>query len=437
MTPQSLKSLESRLLRFLEDLLEPMGRSERRHWARVYVEGLLLDGERKSIEPLAARIPGADVQALRQFVGQSPWEVEQVQRRLAHKMVDLLSDAQVWILDETAFPKAGEHSVGVARQYCGTLGKVANCQVAVSLHWSSEAASCPLSWRLYLPQEWFEDAARAQEVKLPSGTVHQSKTALALEVIDEALAWELPVLPVVADSFYGNDFAFRQALRERHLPYAVQVEPSTVVWTTDPNLPLPPPKKRKRGRPRRYPPREALPRAESLEKVAHQLPASAWRTLTWRQGSRGAQSSRFALLPVWAAHRWRQQAHPLRVKEWLLVEWPKDEKQPTKYWLVQLGSQRPGWRHCVRIAKARWRVEQDYRELKEELGLDHYEGRQWWGWHHHVCLVTMAYAFLRSEQARLKKNFWCDLDTAESPQGTPGAAPEDRWPLPLGSDGVH
>jgi len=423
MTPQSLKSLESRLLRFLEDLLEPMGRSERRHWARVYVEGLLLDGERKSIEPLAARIPGADVQALRQFVGQSPWEVEQVQRRLAHKMVDLLSDAQVWILDETAFPKAGEHSVGVARQYCGTLGKVANCQVAVSLHWSSEAASCPLSWRLYLPQEWFEDAARAQEVKLPSGTVHQSKTALALEVIDEALAWELPVLPVVADSFYGNDFAFRQALRERHLPYAVQVEPSTVVWTTDPNLPLPPPKKRKRGRPRRYPPREALPRAESLEKVAHQLPASAWRTLTWRQGSRGAQSSRFALLPVWAAHRWRQQAHPLRVKEWLLVEWPKDEKQPTKYWLAQLGSQRPGWRHCVRIAKARWRVEQDYRELKEELGLDHYEGRQWWGWHHHVCLVTMAYAFLRSEQARLKKNFWCDLDTAESPQGTPGAAP--------------
>ena len=146
----------------------------------------------------------------------------------------------------------------MARQYCGTLGKVANCQVAVSLHWSTAEASCPLSWRLYLPQEWFEDAARAQEVKLPSGTVHQSKTELALEVIDQALAGGLPVLPVVADSFYGNDFAFRQALRERHLPYAVQVEPSTVVWTTDPNLPLPPPKKHKMGRPRRYPPREAL-----------------------------------------------------------------------------------------------------------------------------------------------------------------------------------
>ena len=143
MTPQTLKALDHRLQHFLQDLLEPMGRSERRHWARVYVQGLMLDGEGKSIEPLAARQPEADVQALRQFVGQSPWEVEEVQRRLAHKVVDLLSEPEVWIIDETAFPKAGEHSVGVARQYCGTLGKVANCQVAVSLHWNSAEASCP------------------------------------------------------------------------------------------------------------------------------------------------------------------------------------------------------------------------------------------------------------------------------------------------------
>jgi SRSO17 transposase len=410
MTPQNLKALEGRLLHFLEDLLEPMGRSERRHWAQVYIQGLLLDGERKSIEPMAARIPGADVQALRQFVGQSPWAVEQVQRGLARKIVDLLCDAQVWILDETAFPKAGAHSVGVARQYCGTLGKVANCQVAVSLHWSSAEASCPLLWRLYVPQEWFADEARAEEVKLPPGTVYRSKTQLALEVIDQALAWGLPPLPVVADSFYGNDFGFRQALRDRHLSYAVQLEPSTVVWTTDPNLPLPPPKKT--GRPRKYPPLEALPRPENLEKVAQRLPAKAWRTVTWRQSSRGAQRSRFAWLPVWAAHGWREQGHPPRVKEGLLIEWPKGEKQPTKYWMIQLGRPAPGWRQAVRTAKARWRVEQDYRELKEELGLDLFEGRQWMGWHHHVCLVTMAYAFLRAEQARLKKNFWCDLDAA-------------------------
>jgi SRSO17 transposase len=204
MTPQSLKALEERLTHFLEDLLEPMGRSERRHWAQVYIQGLLLDGERKSIEPMAARLSGADVQALRQFVGQSPWAVEQVQRGLARKMVDLLCEAQVWIIDETAFPKAGAHSVGVARQYCGTLGNVANCQVAVSLHWSSAEASCPLLWRLYVPQEWFTDEARGEEVKLPPGTVYRSKTQLALEVIDQALAWGLPPLPVVADSLINK-----------------------------------------------------------------------------------------------------------------------------------------------------------------------------------------------------------------------------------------
>ena len=169
MTPQELKALDRRLTSFWEDLLDPMGRSERRHWARLYIEGLLLDGDRKSIEPMASRIPAADVQALRQFVGQSPWTVEEVQRQLALKVVDLLSDPEVWILDDTSFPKAGQHSVGVARQYCGALGKVANCQVAVTLHWSSGEASCPLGWRLYVPGAWFEDSERASEVKLPTG----------------------------------------------------------------------------------------------------------------------------------------------------------------------------------------------------------------------------------------------------------------------------
>jgi SRSO17 transposase len=421
MQPRSLKALEGRLKHFLEDLLEPMGRRERRHWAQVYVQGLLLDGERKSIEPMASRIPGADVQALRQFVGQSPWAVEEVQRRLAHKVVDLLSEAEVWILDETSFPKAGQHSVGVARQYCGALGKIANCQVAVSLHWSSPEASCPVVWRLYLPKEWLEDAARGAEVNLPPGTVYRTKTELALETIDQALAWGLPPRPVLADSAYGNDFSFRRALRDRHLPYAVQVEPTTVVWTEDPNLPVPAPKKKQMGRPRRYPPLEALPRPQSLEELAQKSPPSAWRGVTWRQGSRGAQRSRFLRRPVWAAHDWREQAHPPRVMEWLLVEWPEGEKQPTKYWLAQLAPQPLGLRRFVRIAKARWRVEQDYRELKEELGLDHYEGRHWLGWHHHVCLVTLAYAFLRAEQSRLKKNFWCDLELAPSSEAPAGS----------------
>jgi SRSO17 transposase len=339
MTPKALQALDRRLQRFLEDLTEPMGRSERRRWARVYLEGLLLDGERKSIAPMAERVGGADVQALRQFVGQSPWEVAEIERRLALQMVDLLSEPEVWIIDETAFPKAGEHSVGVARQYCGTLGKVANCQVAVSLHWSSAAASCPILWRLYLPKPWLEDTARAEEVKLPPGTSYRSKTELALEVIDQAVAWELPRLPVVADSFYGNDFSFRQALRERGLAYAVQVEPTTVVWTEDPHRPLPPPKQKRR--PRKYPPLEALPQPQNLRALAEQLPRSAWRTVAWRPGSRSMQRSRFALLPVWAAHGWRKQLHPLRVVESLLVEWSKESTAPTNYWLAQLGSHPP------------------------------------------------------------------------------------------------
>ena len=410
MKPQTLKSLEKRLTRFLEELTEPMGRSERRHWAQVYVQGLLLDGDRKSIEPMANRIAEADVQALRQFVGQSPWAVEEVQRRLSEKVVDLLSEPEVWILDETSFPKAGGHSVGVARQYCGALGKIANCQVAVSLHWSSAEASCPLSWRLYLPKEWIEDRERA-------GIAYQSKTELALGLIDQALQWQVPVLPLVADSFYGNEFDFRQQLRQRHLPYAVEVEPSTVIWTEDPNIALPPP--RQTGRPRRYPSLEALPRPQKLKTIAQQLPASAWKSVTWRQGTRGPQRSRFALIQVWAAHGWREQKHPERVAEWLLMEWPQADPEPSKYWVAHFPSQPPGMRRLVRIAKARWRIELDYRELKEELGLDHYEGRHWLGWHHHVCLVSLAYAFLRSEQARVKKNFWCDLTHGE--EETPGS----------------
>jgi SRSO17 transposase len=201
MNRRELKALERRLDCFLQELLAPMGRSERYHWARVYIEGLLLDGDRKSIEPMAARIPGADVQALRQFVGQSPWAVEKVQKYLAEKVVDLLSDPEAWILDETSFPKAGSHSVGVARQYCGALGKIANCQVAVSLHWSSPERSCPLGWRLYLPQDWLQDPARLAEVKVRQGTEYRSKTELGLELIDQMLEWEVPQLPVVADSY--------------------------------------------------------------------------------------------------------------------------------------------------------------------------------------------------------------------------------------------
>jgi len=427
MTSATLRQLDERLDNFLRDLTAPMGRSERRHWARVYLQGLLLDGDRKSIEPMAERIAGADVQALRQFIGQSPWEVEEVQRRLALKVVETLSEPEVWIIDETSFPKVGEHSVGVARQYCGTLGKTANCQVALSLHWSSGEASCPLSWRLYLPEEWLQDRERAQEVKLPAGVLYRSKTDLALELVDQALAWQIPPLPVVADSAYGNSFEFRAALRQRQRPYVVKVEPTTVVWTEDPQVPLPPSKPR--GRPRQYAPVSALPSARSLLSVAKALPRSAWHTVVWREGSKGPMRSRFAKVRVWAAHGWRAQKHLERVPEWLLIEWPAGAPEPTDYWLAFLGAQTVGLRRLVRLAKARWRIEQDYRELKGELGLDHFEGRHWLGWHHHVTLVSMAFAFLRVEQARSKKNFWCDLADDQTTNAGGLDSPDGALPM--------
>jgi SRSO17 transposase len=421
MTSQALKQLDRRLDHFLGELTEPMGRNERAHWARVYVQGLLLDGQRKSVEPIAERISGADVQALRQFLSQSPWEVAEVQRRLALKVVDTLSEPELWILDETSFPKAGEHSVGVARQYCGALGKIANCQVAVSLHWSGAQASCPLSWRLYLPQEWLQDAERAAEVKLPAGLKYQSKTSLALELIAQALEWKLPRLPIVADSAYGNSFDFRRTLREWGLDYIVAVEPTTAVWTTDPNGPwTPPPASGRPGRPQRHPPVDDLPPTQTLLAVARSLPASAWRSVQWRQGSKGPMRSRFAKVLIWAAHGWQAHAHPERVAEWLLIEWPAEAREPTDYWLGHMMAEVVGLRRLVRMARGRWRIEQDYRELKEELGLDHFEGRHWLGWYHHVTLVSMAFAFLRSEQARAKKNFWCDL--ADDPQEASGGS---------------
>ena len=399
MQARELGRLDKSLEGFLAKLTAGMGRSERRHWAGVYVRGLLLEGERKSVEPMATRLGESD-QDLHHFVSHSPWSADTLLGGLA-KTTATTAPAY-WIIDETSFPKAGSHSAGVQRQYCGALGKTANCQLAVSLHRADEAAgtSQPLGWRLFLPESWTNDPARCRRAGIPPGVVHQSKLDLALGLIDQVLGWKSPAGVVLADEAYGCAFEWRLALRERDLFYCVRVPWTTTAWHEAPRFGEPAPVRRG-FRAKRGPLLSDEPK--NLLSIARELPASAWKTVTWRQGTKGPQRARFARLPVWAAHGWKQGPQPERVEEIALIEWPSGEHAPTRYWLARLPKKRVALAKLVATAKARWRVEQDYRELKDELGLDHFEGRSWQGFHHHVALVTAAFVFLRQEQARLRR----------------------------------
>ena len=414
MQPRQLRAAERRLESFLGGLAPLLGRAERQTHAGEYVRGLLLDGERKSIAPITDRVPGADVQALRQFVNQSPWDWAPLQAALTTTMLDRLLPEAVLILDETSFPKQGDQSVGVARQYCGALGKTANCQVAVSVHLGTDTACLPLTWGLYLPPTWIADPVRRAAARVPEAISYQTKGELALAALDRVRAWGVGARVVLADAGYGTSHEFRTALTERGLPYCVQVAVSVKGWL-EPPAPRDPPPARGTGRPRQHLPRIALPEPLALDEIAATLPAAAWRSVTWRPGTKGPLRSRFAQTTLWPAHRWTShgihESDPVR----LLIEWPRGEAAPTKYWLAQLPGEVLGLRRFVRLAKGRWRIEQDYRELKDELGFDHFEGRSWPGRHHHVTLASMAYAFLVLETIRGKKNAGTDPPRRASP----------------------
>jgi len=353
-------------------------------------------------------LPGADVQAIRQFVNQSPWGWAPVQRTLTELVVDALLPEAVLIIDETSFPKQGKKSVGVARQYCGALGKTANCQVAVSVHLGTEQSCMPLSWELYLPESWVTDSVRRKDAGVPAEITHRTKPELAIDLLDRVLMWGIGKRVVLADSGYGTSYEFRRALSERGLPYCVQVTVETKGWTEFPEAKAAPPTYHGKGRPRRKASPSELPEPVDLESLARGLPAKAWRSVTWREGVKGALRSRFARAKLWPSHKWLKSRTEVRALPSepldLLIEWPEGESKPAKYWLASLPEEILGMRRFIRLAKGRWRIEQDYRELKDELGLDHFEGRSWAGWHHHVTLSSMAYAFLVLETARGKKN---------------------------------
>ena len=388
-------ALAARLEGFLERLTPSLGGPGRRRRARTYVAGLLLEGERKSVQPLAARLGAVDNgQALHHFLTHSPWACEGLFVAMAQEAARLWPRPHAWIIDETSFPKAGRHSVGVAPQYCGALGKIANCQVAVSLHYAAgspgeaAAGSAALGWRLFLPRQWVDDPARRQKAGVPASIAYRSKNALALELIDEALGRGLPAAPVLADSDYGDDYRWRAALRQRGVAYCVALQPRAKAWTGAPV-----------GAPA---PAAARPAPKRLDDIARGLPAQSWRQITWREGRRGTMRGRFARVPIWASHGYTQRQHGReRAREWLLIEWPPDKDAPSDYWVAHLGgaTKTPTLKQLAGLARERWRIEQDYRELKDELGLDHYEGRSWPGWHHHVALTCLAHLFLQGERA--------------------------------------
>ena len=380
-----------------------LGHADRVEPFRGYCAGLMLPGERKSVEPMAARIAPKSVcsahQRLHHFVADAAWSdaavLGAVREHVLGAVGKRVGAPEVLIIDDTGFPKKGNHSVGVARQYCGQLGKQDNCQVAVSLSLANEHYSVPVGWQLYLPKDWSGDMTRRRQVKVPDAIAFATKPQIALQLIDQARQAGAGSATVIADAGYGIDTAFRDQLSARQLPYVVGVTKAVSVWPEG-SAPLPPARWSGRGRKPSLLRRDAQHQPVSVKALALTLPAQQWKNVTWREGTNQALSSRFAAVRVRCAYRdhWRSE---LRAEEWLLIEWPKGAAEPTKYFLSTLPARTP-MKELVRVAKLRWRIERDYQELKQEFGLDHFEGRGWRGFHHHATLCIAAYGFLLAER---------------------------------------
>lgn len=375
------------LVEFAEEMYRPLARCDQRAKGEQYVRGLLLEGRRKSIQPMAARLSDGDEEGLQQFIADSPWDDAPVRRRLARRMTAEI-EPEGWVIDDTGLPKDGRFSPGVARQYCGVLGKTANCQVIVSVNAVTDRASCPLDWRLFLPEEWDADDQRRARAKIPDDVRHVPKWQLALAMLDELLEWGLERRVVQADGGYGDITALRVGLEQRALEYVVQVKGATSAHAAD-AAPITP-AYQGRGRP----PKARYPEAPgNLRALVLAVGPDAARTVSWREGDRGPLTSRFVCLRVRPANDAQRQDDGVLPERWLLAEWPAGKDEPVKYWLSNLPADTPLQR-LVQLAKLRWRIEHDYRELKQCLGLDHYEGRSYRGVHHHLTCVTVAHAFL-------------------------------------------
>jgi SRSO17 transposase len=388
----------------MDGLAIAAGHEDRHAPLKNYCRGLLLPGERKSIEPMAARLEPGSVQAMRQslhhLVAKAPWSDETLLEHVRKQVLPAMrkqGPVVAWIVDDTGFPKKGRHSVGVARQYCGQVGKQDNCRVAVSLSVATWNASLPVAYRLYLPKEWAEDFAKRKETEVPKEVRFQTKPEIALDQIRAALAAKVDRGVVLADAAYGINTEFRDGLTDLELQYVVGVQSTMTVWEPG-QQPLPAKPRGRMGRPPRLLRRSNQHQPVSVKQLAMSLPSTAFREVTWREAGERKLRSRFAAVRVRAAHRDYEKAEP-HAEEWLLIEWPRGEAEPTKYWVSTLPPTTK-LKALIKMAKQRWIIERDYEELKQELGLGHFEGRNWRGFHHHATLCIAAYGFLVAERTR-------------------------------------
>jgi SRSO17 transposase len=374
----------------------------------LYLRGLLEQGPRKSLEPMVERLGDeADYQSLQQFLAVSPWDPGLVVKATVERVAPEI-DVQAWVLDDTGFPKDGKKSPGVKRQYSGTLGKIGNCQIGVSLHAVGSKGTVPLGWALYLPEEWCADTERRRKAKIPEEVVFKTKPQLAADLAVRVAGWRIPRAPVLGDHAYGNNTELRDRLHGEGLPYVFSVGPEMTVFTSQTRFVAPEPRSGP-GRRSTHPRPDRDP--EQVGALIAGLGAQQLKTVTFRDGPDGRpRRSRFAFVRVRSAHHWRAHdgngrwdssapEHPPR-EEWLIAEWPTGKSEPTDYWISNLPASTKPTR-LARLARLRWTIELDYRQLKGQLGLDHYEGRSWLGWYHHTALVTAAHGFLTLERLHL------------------------------------
>jgi SRSO17 transposase len=395
MVEMSASESRQRLLAFVDGVVRPLPHVRQRENAVVYVRGLIEQGGRKSLQPTLFRLQEtpARYESVQQFLADSPWDPELLVRACAERVAPEIG-VLAWVVDDTGIVKDGKHSPGVKRQYSGTLGKIGNCQIAVSVHAVGERGTLPLGWRLYLPEEWCEDELRRARAKIPATVGFETKPQLAGGLIEQAADWPIPLAPILADCAYGDDTRFRNKLHARELEYVLAVSAQVSVYGPETSFAVPERngsvgRRRSVARPDRKP--------ESVRALAQRLSARAWKTLSCRTTPAGEDvSGRFAFVRVVATHPVRNNNLPPR-EEWLIIEWPPEKDAPTDYWLSNLPADTSRER-LARLARLRWTIELDYRQLKGELGLDHYEGRSYAGFHHHCALVTCAHAFLTLER---------------------------------------